>query len=149
MHPFILERGDRPVDDAAVSDAIKDLHKGEITGVVTGQANLFIVKVEDVCNVPEGGFTNVSEIPEELRQEMADEVARQSRYEQYRAALNEVVDAAQVKINPMPSGLPYDVDLSAALAAAGTSNGSSNSEDSGNEAAEDSDSSTEESTEES
>lgn len=98
--------------DSAVNDAVKHLDKGGVTGVVTGAANLFIAKVEDVCHVPDGGFTSVSQIPSDLKRTLSEEVVKQARYELCQENLTKVIDNTQVEKTEMPEGLPYDVDLS-------------------------------------
>lgn len=98
--------------DEAVADAVSSLDKGATTDVVEGTSYLFIVKVEDVCKKPEGGYTSTDQIPAEFLEEFTANATQQEKYVHFQTFIDDLMNSASVEKRDMPSNLPYDVDLS-------------------------------------
>ena len=96
----------------AYSEALAELEKGQTSGLVTSEFGIHIIRCTDVWNAPEK-IENLSDAPQELvdvvRTQMADPQAKQNAFSEY---LEKLRKDADVKVNDMPSGLPYAVDMS-------------------------------------
>lgn len=97
--------------DSTVAAELENTEKGTVTGVIEGDdgTNFYIVKVNDVLSVGEEGFANVNEIPETLRAEFEATVEQSVASTNFETYIQGLVDGAEKNVNPMPSGLPYDV----------------------------------------
>ncbi len=95
------------------TDAIKDLHAGDITPEpALSQYGYHVIKVTEEFNAPEADqITSMDQIPEAFQENikrMAVSVKANTLYTDW---LDEVKESAEIEINPMPKGLPYDIDL--------------------------------------
>ena len=91
--------------------ALDELSKGEVSGLVTSSYGIHIIKCTDVFEAPDE-VTSMSDLPEAFQESfnsMAKSSAQQSAYSTW---FSEFKENANIVINDMPSGLPYDVDLS-------------------------------------
>lgn len=97
--------------DSTVAAELENTEKGAVTGVIEGDdgTSFYIVKVNDVLSVGEEGFANVNEIPETLRAEFEATVEQSVASTNFETYIQGLVDGAEKNVNPMPSGLPYDV----------------------------------------
>lgn len=92
-------------------DGLEPLEKGQLSGLVTTQFGIHIIKCTDVYKAPEE-VTSLDQIPEEWISVIASSLKSTKQQEAYKKWLNETTEAADIKINDMPQGLPYDVDMS-------------------------------------
>lgn len=97
--------------DSTVAAELENTEKGAVTGVIEGDdgTSFYIVKVNDVLSVGEEGFASVNEIPETLRAEFEATVEQSVASTNFETYIQGLVDGAEKTVNPMPSGLPYDV----------------------------------------
>ena len=96
------------------TDALADLEVGQISEPVESQYGYHLIKVTEVYNAPEdtSTITSLDQIPEAFREtikDMAKSVKANSDYTEWLDGLKEKAD---IQKNDMPSGLPYDIDLS-------------------------------------
>lgn len=99
--------------DEAIVTALTDLEAGQMSEPTEGAGGVFIVKVTEVYKAPEdtSTITSLDQIPEAFREnikEMAVSVQANTKYTEW---LDELKENADKVINDMPSGLPYDIDL--------------------------------------
>ena len=114
------------------TEALGDLELGQVSGPVQSQYGIHIIKCTDVFNAPEN-VTSLDQIPEAFQEnikEMAASVKANTAYEDWLQGLK---DSANIVKNDMPSGLPYDIDLTKYKEAA-ESDDESQSETAGSEA---------------
>lgn len=97
--------------DSSVMTALENAKEGTVTDVIEGDdgSTFYIVKVNRVLSVGEEGFASVDEIPETLRTEFESTVEQSVQSTNFETYIQGLVDAAEKTVNPMPSGLPYDV----------------------------------------
>ena len=96
------------------SDALDGLELDQVSGLVQTQYGIHIIKVTDVYNAPEdtSTITSLDQIPTELQESiksMAESMGANTKYQEWLDGLRE---KAEIVINDMPEGLPYDVDMS-------------------------------------
>lgn len=99
----------------AYSDALAELDKGEMSGLVTSDYGIHIILCTDIWNAPET-IDSLDDVPAELveavRTSIADPQAKQQAFSNY---LQKLRDDADIEINDMPENVPYNVDMSAYL----------------------------------
>lgn len=95
----------------AYSDALDKLSEGEISGLVTSEYGIHIIKCTAVWNAPEK-IESLDQVPSEvvdtIRTQMADPATLQKAYTDYLQGLR---DEADIQINDMPANVPYNVDM--------------------------------------
>ena len=94
--------------------ALSELEVGEVSGIIESRDSLFIIYCTDEFVFNEDDFDPAS-MPEDLRESILDTLPSyldDNRPSKYFEALLESED--RIVIHPMPSGLPYDVDMSSA-----------------------------------
>ncbi|MBQ9002088.1 MAG: peptidylprolyl isomerase [Eggerthellaceae bacterium] len=96
------------------TDALANLELNQVSDPVTSQYGVHIIKVTDVYNAPEdtSTITSIEQIPEAFRSTIEDMAKSVKANSDYTAWLDEKKAAANIVVNDMPSGLPYDIDLS-------------------------------------
>ncbi len=92
-------------------EAVDGLEKDQmVSAPVKSEYGYHIIKVTDVYEVPAEGITSLDQVPTEFQEYLA--YMQQSNDSQnFSTWFQEYRDAATVEINPMPEGLPYDIDL--------------------------------------
>lgn len=95
-------------------NALKELNVGQVSGLVQSSYGIHIIKCTDEFNAPEEITTmeQVNAIPEDLRNNITSMAGSTAANNAYNAWLEGLKENADIKINDMPSGLPYDVDMS-------------------------------------
>lgn len=91
-------------------NALDGLTKGQVSDVVVTPYGIHIIQCTDVLEAPAEGFTSLDQLPEDLVDEarsLADDGSAGQIY--YAWFADYCID--KVQVNPMPSGLPYDVPL--------------------------------------
>lgn len=97
------------VDD--YQDALDGLEKDQISGLVVSQYGIHIIKCTDVF-VASDDITSADQLPEGLAEEVSEAIEENSGTEAYQAWLETRREEANVVINDMPEGVPYNVDMS-------------------------------------
>ena len=103
------------------TNALDGLEKDQVSGLVTSQYGIHIIKCTDVFTAPkttgEDGtetveITSIDQIPSEWADSIRESLKSQAQTTAYQAWLTEAQENADVVINDMPEGLPYYVDMS-------------------------------------
>ena len=92
------------------TDALSGLNEGEMSDLVTSEFGIHIIKCTEEYTAPEE-VTSLDQVPTELVdyiREMADSSKASENYNEW---FNEYRESADIVINDMPSGLPYDIDM--------------------------------------
>ena len=103
------------------TDALSGLEKDQVSGLVTSSYGIHIIKCTDVYNAPKEKaddgtetvkITSLDQIPSEWQETIKQSLQSQGQTTNYQNWLTEKKESSDLKINDMPSGLPYDVDMS-------------------------------------
>lgn len=98
-------------------NALEGLEKDQVSDLVESDYGIHIIKCTDVYNVPEGGITELGQVPEEIVETVRTNMTASSGTTSFYSWYSDYRDAADLVINPMPEKLPYAIDLSAYQAA--------------------------------
>ena len=90
--------------------ALDNLGKDAVSGLVTSQFGIHIVKCTDVFEAP-AEVTSTDQLPEEFVESIRTMLSQSQSSQNYNTWLTEQREAADVVVNPMPEGLPYYVDM--------------------------------------
>lgn len=93
------------------TDALAELKKDEVSGLVTSDYGIHIIKCTDVYEAPEE-VKSVNDVPAEWLDSIIETVKSQKQSENFSNWLEEQKEKADIVINDMPEGLSYDVDMS-------------------------------------
>ena len=116
-------------------DGLEPLEKGQLSGLVTTQFGIHIIKCTDVFNAPkvvgEDGtetveLTSLDQIPVEFLDSVKESLKQQNQSTAVQEWFNEYKENADIQINPMPEGLPYAVDMSKYTPAEGSTGAEQN-----------------------
>lgn len=110
-------------------DALSALSVGQVSGLVKTTYGYHIIKCTDHFNV-EGAVASIDQVPEDIKNQVAEGLETEARGEAYDAWLKEYTENADVHINKMPENVPYNVDMSLAESA-GTEGEAAESEGTG------------------
>lgn len=101
--------------------ALDGLEVDQVSGLVTTDYGIHIIKCTDEFNAPKttdeegnevANITSIDQLPEEWVEEISTQLKSQKQNEAYQEWITQAVEEADIVINPMPEGLPYDVDMS-------------------------------------
>lgn len=101
--------------------ALDGLEVGQVSELVTTDYGIHIIKctdefVADKTTDDEGNevgtITSIDQLPEEWVEQISTQLKSQQQNEAYQEWVTTAVEEADIVINPMPEGLPYDVDMS-------------------------------------
>ena len=109
------------------TEALDGLELDQVSDPVQSEYGIHIIKCTEVFNAPEE-ITSLDQIPEAFQEnikEMAASVKANSAYEDW---LNGLKEKANIVKNDMPSGLPYDIDLTKYKEAASSESSSSSAD---------------------
>jgi foldase protein PrsA len=96
----------------ACTTALETMSVGDFSDVLDDGSALYILKVTDEYVLPEDGTVDPTSVPESIKTLLKDELISTNQSNAESTYYNELVDSTLVVINPMPEGLPYDVDMS-------------------------------------
>lgn len=108
-------------------DALNALSKDQVSGLVKTTYGYHIIKCTDYFHV-DGSVTSVDQIPSDLKKSIVTTIKNKQVSADYSTWLSDYTDKADIKINKMPSNVPYNVDMStvsAGDAGSGSTAGSS------------------------
>lgn len=93
------------------TNGLADLEKGQVSGLVTSSYGIHIIKCTDVFTAPEE-LTSLDQLPSEFVEQFRSSLKSSNQSKEYQQWLSDAKDNAEIDIKDMPSGLPYDVDMS-------------------------------------
>lgn len=92
------------------TDALGDLDKDQVSGLVTSNYGIHIIKCTDVFDAPEE-LTSLDQLPQEIRESITTMVQSSNESQAYYTWLDEQRETADIVINPMPENVPYNIDM--------------------------------------
>ena len=107
--------------DSDYQTALDGLQKDQISGLVTSQFGIHIIKCTDVYTAPKEAddsgnetvkITSTDQIPAEWLDSIKSSLKSSKQSEAYQQWLEQEKEGADIQVNDMPSGLSYDVDMS-------------------------------------
>ncbi len=93
------------------TNGLADLQKDQVSGLVTSSYGIHIIKCTDVFTAPEE-LTSLDQLPSEFVEQFRNSLKSSNQSKEYQQWLSDAKDNADIDIKDMPSGLPYDVDMS-------------------------------------
>lgn len=91
-------------------DALSQLSKGQVSGLVRSTYGYHIIECTDVFDV-DGEVESIDAVPTEIRDYIANVLKTQSSSTAYSEWLQSYLDGADIQINEMPEDVPYNVSL--------------------------------------
>ncbi|ACU94847.1 parvulin-like peptidyl-prolyl isomerase [Cryptobacterium curtum DSM 15641] len=93
------------------TDALTNLDKGQVSGLVMSDYGIHIIKCTDVYEAPDE-VTEIDQVPVELIDYIRKMVESNNETQAYKQWMADYKEKATIEKTDMPSGLPYDVDMS-------------------------------------
>lgn len=90
---------------------LADLSKGQVSGLVTSSYGIHIIKCTDEFTAPDE-LTSLDQLPSEFVEQFRSSLKSSNQSKAYQQWLSDAKDNADIEIKDMPSGLPYDLDMS-------------------------------------
>ena len=90
---------------------LADLSKGQVSGLVTSSYGIHIIKCTDEFHAP-AELTSLDQLPSEFVEQFRSSLKSSNQSKAYQQWLSDAKDNADIEIKDMPSGLPYDLDMS-------------------------------------
>lgn len=90
--------------------ALSGLDKDEVSDLVTSSYGIHIIKCTDVYTAPET-LEKMSDLPQEFQDSVTAMYTTNNQSQAYYSWLEDQREKADIKINDMPEGLPYYVDM--------------------------------------
>lgn len=90
---------------------LADLSKGQVSGLVTSSYGIHIIKCTDEFTAP-AELTSLDQLPSEFVDQFRSSLKSSNQSKAYQQWLSDAKDNADIEIKDMPSGLPYDLDMS-------------------------------------
>lgn len=103
------------------TDALSNLSKGQVSGLVTSTYGIHIIKCTDVYDAPKETaddgtqtvkVTSIDQIPSEWQETIKSSLQSQNQSTAYQNWLTEKKNSSDLTINDMPSDVAYNVDMS-------------------------------------
>lgn len=91
-------------------DALKQLDKGQISGVVKSTYGYHIIECTDVFTF-DGTVTSIDQVPEDIKDSISDSLKSQAESEAYDAWYDDYLSKQDITENDMPADVPYNVSL--------------------------------------
>ncbi len=99
------------VPNLAYGSALRELSEaGDVSDVVEADDGYYVIVMTDLFEGPEGRQYKLSQFPESLLDAWRSELASEGSSDEYDAFMKENVSDVQIAVEPMPDGLPYDVE---------------------------------------
>jgi foldase protein PrsA len=99
---------------AEYTDALATLEPGQLSGLVESQFGYHIILCTDAYAPVAGEAVDLTAMPADIYEQLLVDAGDEASYSAQMTWLEELVANADIVINPMPTGLPYDVDTTAA-----------------------------------
>ena len=94
----------------AYETALQALNKGDVSGIVESTYGYHIIKCTDYFHV-DNEVTDIKQVPKAIKKYVANVVKTQNTGTKYNDWLEKYTKKADIKINPMPKDVPYNVSL--------------------------------------
>ena len=94
------------------TDALDNLSEGQVSGLVKSDYGIHIIKCTEVYTAPDE-VTSLDQVPPELVEYLRSMVKSSNEASAYQTWFQDYKNQADIQENDMPSGLPYDIDMSA------------------------------------
>jgi foldase protein PrsA len=95
-------------------DALNGLAVGETSELVETESAIYIIKCTDEFIVAEDGTVDFATVPADIVEMFATSLEQTNLSTAQQAYFDGLLESDEIVINPMPKGLPYDVDMSLA-----------------------------------
>ena len=93
------------------TNALNGLDVNQVSGPVKSDYGIHIIKCTEIFKAP-AEITSLDQIPEAFRDELKEQSAATKSSSAYQEWLDKLKENANIVKNDMPSGLPYDIDVS-------------------------------------
>lgn len=90
--------------------ALKDLSKGQVSGLVTSDYGIHIIKCTDEFTI-EGEATSLDQFPSEIVDYMRNIQKSQNKSSAYSSWMANYKEQADIVVNDIPSNAPYNLDM--------------------------------------
>ena len=90
--------------------ALDGLELDQVSDLVETEYGIHIIKCTEVFTAPEE-LTSMDQIPEAFRESIEEMAKSSSVSDSYQAWIDEMKEAAEIVINPIPAGASYNIDL--------------------------------------
>lgn len=90
--------------------ALKDLSKGQVSGLVTSDYGIHIIKCTDEFTI-EGEATSLDQFPSEIVDYMRNIQKSQNKSSAYSSWMVNYKEQADIVVNDIPSNAPYNLDM--------------------------------------
>ena len=91
-------------------DALNDLEKGEMSGLVPSTYGIHIIECTDTFEAPEE-LKSLDELPAEFQEAVKSMLASSNQQQVYYTWVEDQRNGAEIVINDMPEDVPYFVDM--------------------------------------
>lgn len=92
------------------TDALANLSEGQVSGLVKSDYGIHIIKCTEVYTAPDQ-VTSLDQVPPELVEYLRSMVKSSNEASAYQTWFQDYKNQADIQQNDMPSGLPYDIDM--------------------------------------
>jgi parvulin-like peptidyl-prolyl isomerase len=96
------------------TDALATLAVGDTSDIVETDYGFFIIRVTDEFTANEDGSVDAEAVPEDIQTMLSESLKSNNSATAQQAFFDGLLESDLIEINPMPSGLPYDVDMALA-----------------------------------
>lgn len=90
--------------------ALEGLNKGDVSGVVESTYGYHIIKCTDYFHV-DNQVDDIKQVPKDIKKYVSNVVKTQAESTAYSEWLEQYKKDADITVNPMPEGVPYNVSL--------------------------------------
>lgn len=90
--------------------ALEGLNKGDVSGVVESTYGYHIIKCTDYFHV-DNQVDDIKQVPKDIKKYVSNVVKTQAESTAYSEWLEQYKKDADITVNPMPKGVPYNVSL--------------------------------------
>ena len=99
--------------------ALSGLSKGQLSGVVESTYGYHIIKCTDYFHVDDS-VTSIDQVPSAIKKYVSNAIKTQESGTKYNKWLEDYIKKADIKVNKMPSDVPYNVSLKGVKAQSST-----------------------------
>lgn len=93
------------------TDALGTLQKGQVSGLVTSEYGIHIIKCTDMF-MADGSITDINQLPSEFVDAIKSTLQTNNASTAFTTWFDEFKSKAEIVVNDMPSNVPYNVDMS-------------------------------------